>query len=398
MIISYDTNNIIILSTADWNAPYLTNKQHMAKEFSKLGFTVLYVESLGLRQPHISDMRDLKRIIIRLLRSFMIVRKAEINIWVCSPLQIPLKRHIPTISLFNKVLLSIQLKLAKSILRMKEYILWSYHADCASFKNDPKMLHSVYHYVDDLTAVPGVDIKHYNDIHYKFEQWCDHIFITNWNLKSTFSSEKKNIHFLPNVVDVDHFRNASSISAKDLPNGKPIVGYHGALSNFKIDLSLLLDLVTICHDLNFVIIGDEREGQSDTVLTKLKACHNVYMLGYKPYTEIPQYLCHFDVALLPLKKNKYTNGMFPMKYYEYIAALVPVVSTNAGFIDNLDIKPRTGDDPDELRQVILETLSEGKLSTEQSNAIIGDNTWAQRTSKMLSIMKISNKYSNKENS
>jgi glycosyltransferase involved in cell wall biosynthesis len=42
---------------------------------------------------------------------------------------------------------------------------------------------------------------------------------------------------------------------------------------------------------------------------------------------LPQYLKGFDVALLPAALNAYTRGMFPMKFFEYLAAGCPVVST-----------------------------------------------------------------------
>ncbi|MCE3011053.1 MAG: glycosyltransferase family 1 protein, partial [Proteobacteria bacterium] len=36
--------NIIIFSTADWNNPFWTNKQHITVQFAKLGYRVLYIE------------------------------------------------------------------------------------------------------------------------------------------------------------------------------------------------------------------------------------------------------------------------------------------------------------------------------------------------------------------
>ena len=43
--------DILFLSTADWDNPYWTNKQHVAQELARLGHRILYVESLGLRTP-----------------------------------------------------------------------------------------------------------------------------------------------------------------------------------------------------------------------------------------------------------------------------------------------------------------------------------------------------------
>ena len=81
------TKDCILFSTADWDTPFLTNKQHMAKEFAKLGYRVLYIESLGLRKPKITSGLDFKRIFLRLFKGIKNVKKVDsnINIWVLSP-------------------------------------------------------------------------------------------------------------------------------------------------------------------------------------------------------------------------------------------------------------------------------------------------------------------------
>ena len=58
--------DILILSTADWDCPIQTNKQYIAKELSELGYRVLYVESLGIRNKN--QKSDFLRIIKRSLR------------------------------------------------------------------------------------------------------------------------------------------------------------------------------------------------------------------------------------------------------------------------------------------------------------------------------------------
>ena len=65
--------DVIILSTADWDHPLWTNKQHTALALAAAGHQVLYVESLGLRAPR-AGRRDLKRIARRLLRMLRLPR------------------------------------------------------------------------------------------------------------------------------------------------------------------------------------------------------------------------------------------------------------------------------------------------------------------------------------
>ena len=57
--------NVVLLSTADWENPFWTNKQHVAVELAKQGINVFYIDSLGLRAPSASRS-DFKRISNRL--------------------------------------------------------------------------------------------------------------------------------------------------------------------------------------------------------------------------------------------------------------------------------------------------------------------------------------------
>ena len=84
-----DPLNFIMLSTAEWDNPFWTNKQHTACSLAELGHRVFYIESLGLRSPDASHGRDWMRLLKRLLRAFHLPKRVRHNIWVWSPLVIP---------------------------------------------------------------------------------------------------------------------------------------------------------------------------------------------------------------------------------------------------------------------------------------------------------------------
>ena len=50
--------NIVMLSTAEWDNPFWTNKQHTACSLAKAGHRIFYIESLGLRSPSAGHGRD----------------------------------------------------------------------------------------------------------------------------------------------------------------------------------------------------------------------------------------------------------------------------------------------------------------------------------------------------
>ena len=380
-------NNVVMFSTADWNMPYLTNKQHMAKIFARNGFKVLYVESLGLRTPALSSRQDWRRAFKRLLTGLLLFRKAEKNIWICSPLQIPNQKQSNLIKHLNGFVLWATIRVCILLLGMEKFIFWSYHAYCKPVLSIKNIRHVIYHCVDDLSAVPGINSENYRLAEAEFAERCDAIFITHQNLNHLFENKTK-VHYHSNVVDMEHFRSGLTHNRPtDLPDdNKPIIGFHGVLSDFKINFELLYQITKRCEDLNFVIIGEEREGQKNKILKDIAQLSNVFMLGHKHYDSIPKYLAHFDVALMPSIMNDYTNGMFPMKYYEYLAACLPVVTTAASFVNTLETPPKVGTTADEIITQIRLSLKEGRLSRSTSDRLISDNTWEHRFEKMMMII------------
>ncbi len=102
-------DDIVVLSTADWDNPFWTNKQHVTVELARRGHRVLYIESLGLRQPSVNK-KDITRIFRRVMKALKPPKKVKDNIWVWSPLSIPFNKYA-IIRKLNKVLLSGMLRL-----------------------------------------------------------------------------------------------------------------------------------------------------------------------------------------------------------------------------------------------------------------------------------------------
>lgn len=383
------SQNVIMLATADWRAHYQTNKQHMARALAARGFRVLYVESPGLRRPHFNSRRDWKRLVVRLFRGLLLARHVARGIWVLAPLQIPIGHGRPLISWLNSRLFNLQIFLTRFQLGFGQFILWAYHPYTHGMRLNEGLVTSVYHCVDDLAAVPSIDGQAFKVQEAALLGWVDHVFVTHLNLLKKFPDRDKNIHYMPNVVDKQHFRRGqSAVRPEDMPPaGKPVIGFHGALSDFKINFELLADLAAQHRAWNFVIVGDEREGQSNKFWARLQSLPNVFALGYRSYEDLPPYVANFDVALIPFLQNAYTAGMFPMKYYEYIATGVRVVTTPVDFVFTLDHEVLFSDTLSGIEAHIEAALQKGRLTDSEADDIIGENTWDARLSQMLKKMR-----------
>jgi glycosyltransferase involved in cell wall biosynthesis len=78
----------------------------------------------------------------------------------------------------------------------------------------------------------------------------------------------------------------------------------------------------LCPQMSFVFVGN-----ASTEITDLGARENVWLLGQKPYEQIPHYGKCFDVAIMPWCQNRWIEGCNPIKLKEYLALGKPVVST-----------------------------------------------------------------------
>ncbi len=108
--------------------------------------------------------------------------------------------------------------------------------------------------------------------------------------------------------------------------GKPVVGYYGIFSKWKIDYDLILFIAKELPEVNIVLMGPDY----DQSLYKYpwQDYANIHVLGKKNYWELPAYANRFDVALLPLLVNDVTNTISPVKLFEYFAMKLPVVSAD----------------------------------------------------------------------
>jgi glycosyltransferase involved in cell wall biosynthesis len=382
----------VLFSTADWDEPYWTNKQHTASILAARGWRILYVESVGFRSPKVGSGRDWARLWRRLWRGVQSLvlgapRRAE-NIWVLSPLMVPAGHHLPFVRALNQALLRFSVTRFTKARRFNKPVVWTYHPYMLDAVSTLSRGPLVYHCVDDIAEIPGVDVTAFRSAQQALLERCEAVFTTAMSLNEVCSRFNRNTHFFGNVVDDGHFaeaRDEGPIPAELAAIPEPRLVYHGVLSDFKVDFPLLLQTANARPDWQWVIIGEEREGQRSELLAQLARMPNVHLLGYRPYQVLPQYLRGMQIGVLPTLLNDYTRSMFPMKFYEYLAAGLPVVSTPLDFAKEPHAGLEVGGDRDAFIAAIEKQLARGKLSADEAREAVGENTWHERLDKMLAI-------------
>ena len=382
----------VLFSTADWDEPYWTNKQHTATILAARGWRILYVESVGFRAPKAGSGRDWSRLWRRLWRGVQSLvlgppRRAD-NVWVLSPLMVPAGHHVPLVRSLNQAILRFSVNRFARAHRFGKPVVWTYHPymldAIATLPRGPL----VYHCVDDIAAIPGVDVDAFRYAQRDLLGRCEAVFTTAQALKDVCLPFNRNTHFFGNVVDDTHFGQARAdgpLPPELAAIPEPRLVYHGVLSDFKVDFPLLLKTAQARPQWQWVIIGEEREGQRSELFAQLARLPNVHLLGYRPYQALPQYLRGMRIGVLPTLLNEYTRSMFPMKFYEYLAAGLPVVATPLDFAKEPRAGLEVGGDADAFIAAIERQLARGRLSADEARAAVGENTWEARLDKMLAI-------------
>ena len=323
--------DVVLLSTADWDHPLWTNKQHQALSLAALGHRVLYIDSLGVRSPRV-DRSDSRRIWRRLRRGLRGPRQVRPNLWVISPLVLP-GRSAGFWGAVNRWSLALSLFVADWVLDFRTPLLWTFNPQTRRYLSLRKFHATIYHCVDRIQAQPGMPVAALDEAEEDLCGAANAVFTTSPKLQASIAPRNAGTHYFGNVADADHFGRALDPSLtppldwQDCFGDGPVLMFVGAIDAYKLDLPLLEILASGHPNWSFVFIGPVGETDPSTDVRGLKRLPNVHLLGPRPYSTLPAYLAQADVALLPLQLNTYTRHMYPMKFFEYLAAGCPVVAT-----------------------------------------------------------------------
>jgi glycosyltransferase involved in cell wall biosynthesis len=198
---------------------------------------------------------------------------------------------------------------------------------------DPSLV--VYHCVDHYAGNPGVDAAWVDEVERRMLRRADLVLASSPVLAERLGAVRPDVELAPNVADVELFGRAVT---EELPEPRELRGlpprralYLGNLASYRIDFELLLAVARSRPQVQLVLIGVA--GMGDVGATprsgaELLALPNVTALGPRPQRDLPAYLRHCQVALIPFLDNSHTRASLPLKLWEYLAAGLAVVATD----------------------------------------------------------------------
>ena len=189
--------------------------------------------------------------------------------------------------------------------------------------------------------------------------------------------------FVPHGVDIAHFSRAldpDTPTPADIRGMKPpVVGFFGLIADW-VDLSIIRHLALARSRWSFALVG-----KAITDLGPVYGLPNVYLLGQKPYEVLPGYCKAFDVGIIPFRINELTLKANPLKLREYLAAGLPVVSTDLPEIRKYHNLVRIASRPDAFLGEIEAALGErGEIQTRLRVEAMKGESWEARVEELSS--------------
>lgn len=370
----------ILCFSHDWTGDPLS-KTHLMRVLARDN-RILWINSIANRMPTASA-KDASRIYKKIKSFFEPVREVEPNIFVLNPFAIPAYGSDAVVAANRRYLVR-QVKNAMSDLGFRDVVNMVFNPAAGMVAGLVGEKELIYYCVDEYTAFTGnAALK---DIEEDLFRKSDLVIVSAnvlYEKKKQFNPET---HVIRHGTDWKHFRAAIDgdlvvpAELRDLP--RPIIGFHGLLADW-VDFELIRKTAEHFPNGSVVLIG-KTSVDAEQKIKVLDGVPNVHRLGRKPYSELPAYCAAFDVALNPFAINELTLAANPLKVREYLAAGLPVVSTDIPEVRVLE-DCLVGVDHDDFIVKIEQALASPMPRTEVSDRIRHES-WEAKVDELRAII------------
>jgi glycosyltransferase involved in cell wall biosynthesis len=363
----------LVVFSNDWDGDPLS-KTHIMRILSRDN-RILWVNSIGNRAPR-ANAHDLARIKKKLASFTEGIREVEPNIFVLSPLAIPFYGS-DLVRSANRALLRAQVKRAMRSLHFERPISWSFLPASAPVSGTLGEDLVIYHCVDEFSAFSDTNGRHIAEMEEVLLRKADLVITSAERLYANKVRVNPNTVLVRHGTDFRHYVKACEPQTQvpedlaRLPG--PIIGFFGLIADW-VDMEALAQCARAYPNGSVVLLG---KVAPDADVSRLKALPNVHFLGRKPYAELPAYARGFDVALNPFVINELTLNSNPLKVREYLAAGLPVISSDLPEVRKVGLC-KIASSPEDFPRLVEECLREGPGPDRQRAERIFHESWDAR--------------------
>lgn len=313
-------NELVVCSLEEWDDVWRRNQFLVDRLLHRRPeLRILFVE------PAADPTHDLR---LKRLPRGPRVRTIEPRLRTFRPLK-PLPRRVTNAD----SLLGRQVRVAARVLGFAHPTLWLNDVTYAPLIRQTGWP-AVYDVTDDWLLAPASEreVERLRRLDAVALRDADQVVVCSADLARTRGADRA-VTVIRNAVDVEHFRRPTK-RPDDLPPA-PVAVYVGTLHESRLDVNLIAELARANRQLSIALVGPDSLSQRSRAA--LAGEPNVVLLGGRSYDDVPAYLQHADVLVVPHLVNPFTESLDPIKAYECLAVAKPVVATPAaGFRELAD--------------------------------------------------------------
>jgi len=364
----------IVAFAKDWHEDPTSN-HHVLRELAKTR-RVLWLNSLATRTPKLSSGRDLGKI-KRKLREFAAgPQNVENDLWVMSPLVLPLP-HSAAARAINRQVLRATIRGLRLRLGITDFQLWTFLPNTADYIGTLGEQLAVYYCVDEWSMFSYLDKAQTQAAEQRLLQRVDAVFAINHALADSKRATNRATYVSPHGVDHALFSRAlddTTVVPADIASlPHPRIGFYGTLQDW-VDFELIAHVARQRPSWQIVLIGQQLADVS-----ALRELPNVHLIGQRKHHELPAYCKGFDVGIIPYKIDERMTFVNPLKMREYLSAGLPVVSTPVPEVKRYAQLCAIAGTPDEFIAAIERSLKEtGPAARGARSTAMKNETWAAR--------------------
>ena len=368
----------IVAFAKDWHEDPTSN-HHVLRELAKTR-RVLWLNSLATRTPKLSSGRDLGKIKRKLGEFARGPQNVENDLWVMSPLVLPLP-HSAVARAINRQVLRATIRALRLRLGIKDFQLWTFLPNTADYVGTLGESLSVYYCVDEWSMFSYLDKEQTVAAEHKLLDRVDAVFAINHALADAKRERNQATYVSPHGVDHAQFARAlddATVVPADIASlPHPRIGFYGTLQTW-VDFELIAHIARARPAWQIVLIGQQLADVS-----ALRGLPNVHLLGQKRHDELPAYCKGFDVGMIPYRIDERMAFVNPLKLREYLSAGIPVVSTAVPevmrYANLCEIATTPAEFIGAIERVLADTTREARRAR---SAAMTKETWAARVAEV----------------
>jgi glycosyltransferase involved in cell wall biosynthesis len=315
-------DGVVCFGGVDW---WYHNRGHyevqMMRELSDR-VPVLFVNSIGMRVPAVSEGAIFRRRIARKLRSLcrgLVTVRPNFSVLTAAALPGPAgalaRRHV----------LPWQVRRAARRLGIKRPLVWVAVPTAADALDRVPAVALVYQRTDRFETFTRVDAAHIAALDGKLKLQADLTLFCSRLLYEQERAACRAAAFVDHGVDFEVFAAAGEGLVPEPPEAaalpRPRAGFVGSMEEHTFDADLLRSVAERLPGVHFVLVGES------TLADGRSGLPNVSMLGKRPFEQVAAYMAACDVLIMPWNRSPWIQACNPVKLKEYLAVGRPVVTS-----------------------------------------------------------------------